>query len=122
MVAQSTALTIFVLAGNTLLRPLVNAIDRIPLHEESSEASYEVIVTTNSERAAEVREILDERLAAASYPVRESRIVYRSDDNVEVAAELVALVVEPDELDTVVAELEKLPGVSHATWNVSALE
>src|ERR1700748_1343313 len=34
MVAQSLALAFFVLAGNTLLRPLVNAIDRIPLNED----------------------------------------------------------------------------------------
>src|ERR1700722_18569582 len=46
MIAQSVALTVFVLAGNTLLRPLVNAINRIPLNEQSSEAQYEVIVTT----------------------------------------------------------------------------
>src|SRR5271156_6798977 len=42
MAAQSAALTIFVLAGNTLLRPLVNAINRIPLDAQASEATYEV--------------------------------------------------------------------------------
>ena len=35
MIAQAVALTVFVLAGNTLLRPLVNAINRIPLDEKS---------------------------------------------------------------------------------------
>src|SRR5271156_2053788 len=44
-IAQSVTLTLFVLAGNTLLRPLVNAIDRIPLNERSSEANYKVVVT-----------------------------------------------------------------------------
>ncbi|MGE5158285.1 MAG: MgtC/SapB family protein [Gemmatimonas sp.] len=122
MVAQSAALTLFVLAGNTLLRPLVNAIDRIPLHEQSSEANYEIIVTTNAERAPAIRESLGERLEAASYPVRETKVIYRSDDNVEVAAELVTLAAEPGELDAVVAGLAQLPGVSHATWNVSAME
>ena len=114
MVAKSTAATIFVLAGNTLLRPLVNAIDRIPLNEGASEATYEIIVTTNSERAAEVREKLAETLEKASYPIRETKVIYRSDDNVEVAAELVTLAAEPDELDGVVAALAVLPGVSHA--------
>src|SRR6201988_2329709 len=122
MVAQSAALTLFVLAGNTLLRPLVNAIDRIPLNEEASEASYEIIVTTNPVRAAEIRESLIERLEAASYPIRETKVMYHSDDNVEVAADLVPLSAEPDELDAVVAELSKLPGVTHATWSVRALE
>ena len=35
---------------------------------------------------------------------------------------LVSLAVEAAELDAVVAELSKQPGVSYATWNVSALE
>ncbi|MBN8920409.1 MAG: MgtC/SapB family protein, partial [Rhizobiales bacterium] len=46
MVAQAALLTIFVLAGNTLLRPLVNAINRIPFDEKRSEATYEMRVTT----------------------------------------------------------------------------
>jgi putative Mg2+ transporter-C (MgtC) family protein len=122
MVAQSVALTLFVLAGNTLLRPLVNAIDRIPLSEHSSEATYEISVTTESKRAGEIRDALNERLEAASYPVRETRIVFHSNDNVEVSAVLVPLAAEPDDLDAVIADLSKLPGVSHTTWQVNALE
>ena len=122
MAAQSVALTLFVLAGNTLLRPLVNAIDRIPLNERSSEATYEISITTDSYRAAEVRDFMNERLEAASYPVRETKIVFHSNDNVEVSAVLVPLTVEPDDLDRVVSDLSKMPGVSHATWTVSALE
>jgi putative Mg2+ transporter-C (MgtC) family protein len=122
MVAQSTALTLFVLAGNTLLRPLVNAIDRIPLSEQSSEATYQISATTDATHAGGVRDVMNERLEAASYPVRESKVVYRSNDNVEVAAILVPLAVEPGDLDAVISELSKLPGVSHATWSISALE
>src|ERR1700736_746116 len=40
MLAQAAALTVFVLAGNTLLRPLVNAINRAPIDEQASEATY----------------------------------------------------------------------------------
>lgn len=122
LVAQSVALTLFVLAGNTLLRPLVNAIDRIPLNEQSSEANYEIVVTTDGLRAAEIREALEDRLEAAKYPVRETEVVYRSEGNVEITTLLVPLAVEAGDLDRVVAELAGLPGVRHATWNVSALE
>jgi putative Mg2+ transporter-C (MgtC) family protein len=122
MVAQSAALTVFVLAGNTLLRPLVNAIDRIPLNEQSSEANYEIVVTTDALRAAEIREAIDERLEAAKYPVRETEVAYRSEDNVEIIATLVPLAVDAAELDRVTAELARMPGVRHATWNVSTLE
>jgi putative Mg2+ transporter-C (MgtC) family protein len=122
MVAQSAALTLFVLAGNTLLRPLVNAIDRIPLNEHSSEARYEVIVTTDAARAADTRDVLNERLEAATLPVRETKVVYRSNDNVEIAAMLISLSVDPKDLDAVVAQVSALPGVKHATWTVSTLD
>jgi putative Mg2+ transporter-C (MgtC) family protein len=122
MIAQSAAVTLFVLAGNTLLRPLVNAIDRIPLNEHASEANYEVVVMTDAAHAAEVRDHLGERLEAASYPVRETKVVYRSDNNVEITAELISLAVNPADLDAVVAGLAKLAGVNHATWNVSTLD
>jgi putative Mg2+ transporter-C (MgtC) family protein len=122
MVAQSAALTVFVLAGNTLLRPLVNVIDRIPINERSSEANYEVVITTDGESAADIRDALSERLEAAQYPIRETKVVYRSSDNVEIAATLVSLAVDPRDLDAVIAELSELPGVSHATWSVSTLE
>ena len=122
LVAQSVALTLFVLAGNTLLRPLVNAIDRIPLNAATSEAQYELVVTTDILHVAELREALDERLEAAKYPVRETEVAYRSDDIAEITATLVPLAAETAELDRVTAELSRLPGVRHATWNVSALE
>jgi putative Mg2+ transporter-C (MgtC) family protein len=121
MIAQAATLTVFVLGGNTLLRPLVNAIDRIPIDEKSAEASYQVLVTTPSDQVASVREALLERLEAAHYPVRDVEIVYRSDEDVEIAATLTSLAIDANELDAVVAGLLKLPGARHASWNVRAL-
>jgi putative Mg2+ transporter-C (MgtC) family protein len=122
MIAQAALLTIFVLGGNTLLRPLVKAIDRIPINEQSSEALYDVLVTADINSVAQVREFLLEKLAAANYPVRDTDVVYRSEEEAEIVATLVSLSIEPDELDAVVASLADLPGVRHATWNVRALE
>ena len=122
MIAQAALLTVFVLGGNTLLRPLVNAIDRIPINEQSSEALYDVLVTADVTAVAPVREFLLETLAAANYPVRDTNVVYRSDEEAEIVATLVSLSIEPDELDAVVANLAGLPGVRHVTWNVRALE
>src|SRR6202012_2435741 len=42
MVAEGGLLTVFVIAGNTLLRPLVNAINRIPIEGSGVEASYSI--------------------------------------------------------------------------------
>lgn len=119
MVAQSALLTVFVLAGNTLLRPLVNAIDRFPLNEQASEATYEVTVLTDSDSAAALGETLVEKLNAAKYPIREVKEVYRAEKAVEIVATLVSLAVDPEELDAVIAELTRLPDVKHAAWDVS---
>ena len=122
LVAQSALLTLFVLAGNTLLRPLVNAIDRIPLSDVSSEATYTVTLTTRNAQAAGLRDVLIDKLEAASYPVRETRVVFRSNEAVEIAAALVSMAAEPNELDAIVTQLSAIAGVEHATWSVSALD
>ena len=122
MVAQAALLTVFVLGGNTLLRPLVNAIDRIPIDEQASEASYDVVVTTDAASVAAVRELLLEKLEAANYPVRDIDVTYRTSDTAEIVATLVSQSIEPEELDAVVAGLAGQPGVRHATWQTRALE
>jgi putative Mg2+ transporter-C (MgtC) family protein len=122
MVAQAVALTLFVLGGNTLLRPLVKAIDRTPIDEHASEASYDVTVTSDTGSVAAVREFLLEKLEAANYPVKDIDAVYRPGDIAEIVATLVSQSIEPDELDAVVASVARQLGVRHATWNVRALE
>jgi putative Mg2+ transporter-C (MgtC) family protein len=120
MAAQAVALTFFVLAGNTLLRPLVNAINRIPLDETASEANYEVLVTTNQGDLDAVRDLLVEKLDAAKYPIRDTEVVRRPDNNVQIIATLVSLSIDPNEMDAVIAKIAEIPGVQYATWNMSA--
>src|SRR3954471_11315400 len=119
MIAQAVALTAFVLAGNTLLRPLVNAINRSPLDAKSSEATYTVRLTVAPDVVAEMRERLQEALEAAQYPVGDVEVIEQSETQQEIVATLVSTAVDPRELDAVAVRLEALPGVRHATWNVS---
>lgn len=119
LVAQAAALTAFVLAGNTLLRPLANAIDRSPLDERSSEATYEFTITVEAGSLNAMRELLVEKLTAAQYPVGDVKIVDRANDVVEIVATLVSSAVEAKELDAVATDLSRRPDVRHATWDVS---
>jgi putative Mg2+ transporter-C (MgtC) family protein len=119
LVVESGLLTLFVIAGNTLLRPLVNRINRIPLDEEASEATYEVRLSADPESADEAREALIEALENAHYPVADVE-TGRGEETVEIMATLIATSIVPKELDAVVEALEKLPGVEHATWESSA--
>ncbi|MFG1397162.1 MgtC/SapB family protein [Roseixanthobacter pseudopolyaromaticivorans] len=119
MLAEAALLTAFVLAGNTLLRPVVNLINRIPINDKSAEQTYEVLVITTSSALDEVRDLLVERLEAAHYPVGDVEVIERSNDKVEILATLVSTAVDASEIDAVIAEIEKHPGVLHTTWSSS---
>jgi putative Mg2+ transporter-C (MgtC) family protein len=115
---EAVAVTAFVLAGNTLLRPLVNWVNRRPFDEATTEAHYRVHVTCDRANVAAVRDLLDEVLSRASYPIREIEVVSESENQVELAARLVPTTADSDELDQVVAELDQSPLVQSATWTV----
>lgn len=119
MVAQAAALTVFVIAGNTLLRPLVNAINRVPLNEKTSEATYYFKLAVAPDAVPDMRDRLVEKLEAAQYPVADIDVVETGDDLIEIVAKLVATAVDPNELNAVATDLQHLPGVRHATWEVS---
>jgi putative Mg2+ transporter-C (MgtC) family protein len=121
-VAEAAVLTVAVLAGNTLLRPLVNAINRAPVDELSSEAIYEIHVVTEPDTVGEARDLLTEALERASYPIRQIEVEDRSPDTTEIIATLVSTAVDPAELDAVASELEASPLVSFASWTSSANE
>jgi putative Mg2+ transporter-C (MgtC) family protein len=121
-VAQAAALTVFVIAGNTLLRPLVNAINRIPLDEKTSEATYYFKVAVTTEALPALRDLMVEKLEAASYPVADVDVVEIGDDIPEIVATLVATAVDPNELNAVAVDLQGQAGVRHATWEVSTTD
>src|ERR1700681_1724463 len=113
---EAILLTGLVLAGNTLLRPLVNAINRAPIKEASTEAIYDVRLTTDPDHLEEARELLETRLEAANYPVREITVIERETDSVELVATLMPTSADPHELDHVVLDLSSAPLAEHASW------
>ena len=116
--AEAMAVTAFVLAGNTLLRPLVNWVNRRPITEGTTEAQYRVHATCDRSNVSDVRDLLDDVLARANYPIREIEALSESEDQVELAATLVPTTANPTELDQVVTELEGSSLVRSATWTV----
>jgi putative Mg2+ transporter-C (MgtC) family protein len=117
---EAVLAALFVLASNTLLRPVVNQINRQPVKEENAEAAYTVYVICQRDCQAEVREKLVELLEAANYPVRDVDQHPFGQNDAEIEAKLYATAVEAHELDQVMGLVEAEPGVSQAFWNASA--
>ncbi len=118
--AEAATVTVFILAANTLLRPLVNWVNRRPIGDGETEAEYRVYVTCGRNDVSDVRDLLDEVLSGAKYPVREVEIQSEGEERVELEAALVPTTAEAAELDAAVAELERSPLVQSATWSVAA--
>nr|WP_246519989.1 MgtC/SapB family protein [Ancylobacter lacus] len=117
LVAQAVLLTAFVLAGNTMLRPLVQRLERMPRHAEFGEASYEVVLMVKAELAAELQDRLAKLLDAAKYPASNIEAEERGESLAELTATLVATSVRPEDLNAAVAQLRQLPGVTSAGWS-----
>jgi putative Mg2+ transporter-C (MgtC) family protein len=116
---EAVAVSFFVVAGNTLLRPLVNYINRLPIDTQTTEARYRVHVVADQRQVSAARDILDETLEKVGYPILEVETLSDNETQVELAATLVPSSADPVVLDAVVAQLEKSPSITSSTWSVS---
>jgi putative Mg2+ transporter-C (MgtC) family protein len=114
--AEAAVLTLAVLAGNTLLRPLANVINRAPVDEQDAEATYEIRVATRPDKVGQVRDLVSEALEKANYPIRRIEVEERSADSSEIVATLVSTSVDANELNAVANTLERSPLVAYASW------
>jgi putative Mg2+ transporter-C (MgtC) family protein len=112
----------FVLAANTLLRPVVNALNRRPIDEQSAEVTNSVFVIAPRDQQKAAREFLESSLEAARYPIRELDLHLFGPTEVQIEARLLATSVDSDELDRLVARLAQQSFISQAFWSPSIAE
>ena len=122
MLVEAILGTLFVLAANTLLRPVVNAINRQPIDVESVEVTNIVYVIVSRERQKEVMATVEAELERNRYPVRDLEVHAFGDEDVEIEATLTVTSVDGDDLDALVARIAKQPGVRQAFWSPSTSE
>jgi putative Mg2+ transporter-C (MgtC) family protein len=115
---EAIALTCFVLAGNTLLRPLVNAINRAPVDRGATEAIYEVHLTTNADSLDDSRDLLRRELETTDYPLKDIEVIEREQGGIELVATLMSTAADPAELDAIVARLDQNQMVHGASWTL----
>ena len=116
---EAVLVAAFVLSGNTLLRPVVDYINRRPISAEATEAIYRVHLVCRPEAVAEARDLLFEELERLHYPIREIETLSEGEDVVELAAVLVPTTANAQDLDAITSHLERHDIVESATWTVS---
>jgi putative Mg2+ transporter-C (MgtC) family protein len=116
---EAALVAAFVLAGNTMLRPMANYINRRPITPETTEAIYRVHVTCRPEKVSDARDLLSEELEQRRYPIRDVETLSEGEDLIELAATLAPTTANPDDLDAVSRHLERHDAIESATWTVS---
>jgi putative Mg2+ transporter-C (MgtC) family protein len=122
MLLEAVLGTLFVLSANTLLRPIVNAINRQPLDSESVEVTNTVYVIAERAQQKMVMAQLEKELERSGYPTRNLDIHAFGEEDVEIEATLTATSVDGEELDALVRRLAALPAVRQAFWSPSTTE
>ena len=78
--------------------------------------------TTSAEHLDEIRELLRDALGAASYPASGIELIEREGGDIEIVATLLGTAANPEELDQIVASLDRNPMVDSASWSIRTTE
>ncbi len=94
----------------------MNLINRQPLNEISTEATYELIVVAVGREFGRVREAVLDDLDKHRYAVSVSEAQEQPEDLVEIRITLAASTAVPQELDSIVNRVLARSDVRHASW------
>jgi len=122
LIPEAVLGSIFVLAANTLLRPVVNRINREPIDTHDVEVTNTVYVIASREGQKEAMRLLEEHLELAHLPTRDLEVHPSGDSDVEIATVLLSTSIDGDELDRLVERSLEAACVSQAFWSPSTTE
>ena len=122
LISEATLVALFVLAGNTLLRPVVNAINRQPIDDKKSEVTYTVCVISKRSVQKQVIELLELLLEQADHPIGRVEVRPFAQDEIQIFATLVCTSAESERLEKVVDEVSLTEHVTQAFWSISTTD
>jgi putative Mg2+ transporter-C (MgtC) family protein len=114
--------TLFVLAANTLLRPVVTFINRQPLDTESVEVTNSVYIITPKHAQKHALKQFIQTLEDAGYQTQDVEVHHFGTDEVEIQAVLTASAVDGDEMDQLIAKIANQDFVNQAFWSPSTTD
>jgi putative Mg2+ transporter-C (MgtC) family protein len=110
----------FILAANTLLRPIGHAIDRWPL-DDDAEVLNVIYIICGRQFSKEVMDRLHELLALYNYPPQDVDIEPFGEEDVEIAAALIATSIDSIHTKEIIQLLNDMPEVRHAYWDKNSM-
>ncbi|MQY51202.1 MgtC/SapB family protein [Rhodocyclus tenuis] len=122
LILEAVLGSLFILASNTLLRPVVNRINQQPLDTTAVEITNTVYVIASRAHQKEALRQLELALEKAGHQTSDLVMHAFGDDAVEIEAVLTATSVDGNEIEALVRTLSALDCVSQAFWSPSTTE
>jgi putative Mg2+ transporter-C (MgtC) family protein len=113
---------VFVLAANTLLRPIVNSVNRLPIDNESVEATYTFYAIAQHNQRKQALTFLEHIFETADIPLSDIEVRPFGSHEVEIEAVLLPTSIDGKELDALVERMRKEAYISQAFWSPSTTE
>lgn len=122
LILEAGLATIFVLAANTLLRPIVSVINRQPLDTPSVEVTNSVYIITPKHTQKIALKQFIEALESAGYQTQDIEVHQFGSDEVEIQAVLTTSAVDGVEMDQLIAQIAAKEYVTQAFWSPSTTD
>jgi putative Mg2+ transporter-C (MgtC) family protein len=122
LILEACLSTVFVLAANTLLRPIVSVINRQPLDTEAVEVTNSVYIITPKHAQKHALRQFIKTLEGAGYQTQDIEVHQFGAEDVEIQAVLTAAAVDGDEMDQLIAKIADQEFVIQAFWSPSTTD
>ena len=122
LIGEAVMATLLVLAANTLLRPVQDAINRRPISAASSEVGYVLSVIASAHQQKDALALLEHQLAHSGYALGEVAVLPFGDDDVDITAALVGRQIETPALDRITTQLITHSFIKQAFWNPQSVD
>jgi len=114
LILESVLGALFVLSANTVLRPLVNHIDRQPIDNMGVEVTNSLVLLVPQKFQNQAMKMLELSLERANYPIRDLDITPFGSEEIEIEATLLASSVDGAIIDKLVSRFNSSPYVNQA--------
>ena len=120
LVVEAIIATLFILAANTLLRPIVHAIDRRPLDDET-EVLHVIYIICDRVQSKVVMDELNLTLKHHNYPAKDIEVKPFGEKVVEIEVTLIATSIESEDAQHIINHLNTMPQIRQAFWDKNAV-
>ena len=122
LILEAGLATIFILAANTLMRPVVRFINKQPLDTTSVEVTNSVYIITPKHAQKIALKQFIETLEKAGYQAHDVKVHQFGADEVEIQAVLTDAAVDGNEMDALIAQIASKDYVNQAFWSPSTTD